>query len=204
MNAVQIGEGEQTRELYNVQICSHTSQESQMQLRWELFKDGTNTPVAWVAHPQNTRFLIYSPTPRRNHVRDVVWDQETGLLWARNANLLGQSFNWLDANTEARVRTKLAHRQGWRLPAAEELASLVDTRKHPALPTGHPFLNVQYGASNPAYWTSTDAENPGNGAWFVNFNGQAQGAGGIGLGNKGLPGFVWPVRGGRGGVTWNW
>jgi hypothetical protein len=166
---------------------------------WELFKDGTHTPVAWVGHTPNTRFFIYSPSS--THDTDLVWDQETGLVWARNANLLGQSFDWLNANTEARTQVKLANRQAWRLPTAEELASLIDTRQDPTLPVGHPFTNVQSGATNPTYWTSTDNENPGASAWFINFN---QRAGGIGLGDKSLQGFVWPVRGGRGGVSWNW
>jgi hypothetical protein len=166
---------------------------------WQLFQDGTHMPVPWVTHAPNTRFSIYSPGP--THDADLVWDQETGLVWARNANLLDQSFNWLDANTEARNQVKLAHRQGWRLPTAEELASLIDTRQDPMLPGGHPFINVQSGAGEPTYWTSTNHENPDGAAWFVNFNHRA---GGIGLGNKGLQGFVWPVRGGRGGVSWNW
>jgi len=40
-------------------------------------------------------------------------------------------------------------------------------------------------------------------AWFVNF---WRGAGPhpAGLGNKSIPGFVWPVRGGAGGNSWNW
>ena len=34
--------------------------------------------------------------------------------------------------------------KGWRLPSVAELASLVDpANSNPALPTGHPFSNVQ-------------------------------------------------------------
>jgi uncharacterized protein DUF1566 len=90
------------------------------------------------------------------------------------------------------------------LPTVEELSSLVDTRRsNPALPVGHPFVSVQAGATDPVYWTSTNHENPTAAAWFVNFN-----SGAAGLGTKGgspqILGFVWPVRGGRGGVNWNW
>lgn len=152
---------------------------------WEIFRDGNHTPVGWVNHSPSTRFSIYSPGPSPD--ADLVWDQERGLVWARNANLLRQSFNWLDANTEARSKVKLAHRQGWRLPSAEELATLIDTRQDPMLPVGHPFINVQAGTSEPTYWTSTDHENPDAAAWFINFN---QWAGGIGLGNKTILGFV--------------
>ena len=111
--------------------------------------------------------------------------------------------NWLDANTTTR-ELKLVGRIGWRLPTVEELSSLIDTRhSDPALPTGHPFLSVQFGIGVWAYWTSTNSENPSGAAWFVNL-----GSGGAGLATKGgnpeVLGFVLPVRGGRGDVNWNW
>jgi hypothetical protein len=28
---------------------------------WELFIDGSDTPVAWIAHRPNVRFAIYNP-----------------------------------------------------------------------------------------------------------------------------------------------
>ena len=129
-------------------------------------------------------------------------DKETGLVWTRDANLLGQH-NWLDSNTLCR-ELELGNRSGWRLPAVEELSSLVDpSQPNLALPPGHPFVNVQIGTGVPAYWSSTNSENPTAAAWFVNF---WRGAGPhlAGLGNKSIPGFVWPVRGGAGGNNWNW
>jgi hypothetical protein len=163
---------------------------------WELFLDGTATPIPWIDHPANTRFAIFSAgTP--NQVDDLVWDKETGLVWPRNASVGGATQNWFDASTTAR-ELKFANRIGWRLPTVEELSSLVDTRRaNPALPTGHPFLTIQTAA---AYWTSTNAEAPipsPGAAWFVNL---AVGAAGqLGKGNQA---FKWPVRAGRGGVSW--
>jgi hypothetical protein len=170
---------------------------------WRLFLDGTDTPVPWIDHKPNTRFTIYNPSGTSTPADDVVLDKETGIIWPRNANLKNSAFNWLDANTTCR-ELKLANRTGWRLPTVEELSSLIDPRLiNPALPTGHPFIGVQFGQGVWAYWTSTNYENPSAAAWFVNL-----GNGGAALAAKGgnpQPlGFVWPVRGGRGGVNWNW
>lgn len=172
---------------------------------WRIFRDGAGESIRWVENPAaNPRFAIHSsqvgvsPAPGS---QDLVLDKETGLIWARNANLLGTR-NWLDASTLCR-ELEMAHRMGWRLPTVEELSSLVDPRQAPlALPPGHPFLNVQYGSGVPAYWTATNAENPAGAAWFVNL---WRGAGPhlAGLGNKTIPGYVWPVRGGSVGINWN-
>jgi Protein of unknown function (DUF1566) len=175
---------------------------------WKMFRSGTNKSVVWKDYPSNPRFAIYDSKNDSNAANpatfsdDLVLDKETGLVWTRDANLLGQH-NWLDANTLCR-EVELGNRSGWRLPAVEELSSLVDpSQPNLALPAGHPFMNVQFGSGDPAYWSSTNSENPTAAAWFVNF---WRGAGPhlAGLGNKSIPGFVWPVRGGAGGNSWNW
>lgn len=172
---------------------------------WHIFRDGSGESVQWIEHSGNPRFAVHSPQGAASTppgAKDVVLDKETGLIWARNANLLGPQ-NWLDANTLCR-ELELANRIGWRLPSVEELSSLVDPRQNPlALPPGHPFLNVQHGSGVPAYWTASNAENPAGAAWFVNL---WRGAGPhlAGLGSKSLPGHAWPVRGGTAGMNWNW
>ena len=171
---------------------------------WRIFRDQSNESIQWVDHSPNRRFAIYTPqgaTSGTPGSKDVVFDKETGLIWARNANLIGPQ-NWLDANTLCRG-LELADRMGWRLPTVEELSSLIDPRQSPlALPQGHPFLSVQHGSGVPAYWTASNAENPTGAAWFVN---PWRGAGPTlaGLGNKSIPGYVWPVRGGAAGINWN-
>lgn len=160
---------------------------------WELFLDVTATPIPWIDHPANTRFAVFN-AGTATQADDLVWDKETGLIWPRNAGIGGAAMNWFDANTTARG-LKLATRIGWRLPTVEELSSLVDTRRNPALPSGHPFLGIQVAAG---YWTSTNAENPPGSGWFVNL-----GSGDAGLALKTISNFVWPVRAGRGGVSWN-
>ncbi len=175
---------------------------------WNIFRSGTGTSIEWVDHAPNTRFAIYDPKGDSDPANpatfsdDLVLDKETGLVWARDVNLIGQR-NWLDSNTLCR-ELELGNRSGWRLPTVEELSSLVDPGQPDlVLPPGHPFVNIQYGSGEPAYWSSTNSENPTGSAWFVNFR---RGAGPhlAGLGNKSIMGFVWPVRGGTGGNNWNW
>lgn len=70
----------------------------------------------------------------------AVVDQETGLVWERSPDPTQRT--WLAAVQQC-VNRSLGGRKGWRLPAVEELTSLVDpTQDQPALPAGHPFTNV--------------------------------------------------------------
>ncbi len=165
---------------------------------WKITKEGSDEAVEWKDHQTNPRFAIFNCLTPDDPSNDLVVDKETGLVWTRNANPIG-SYNWLDSNTLCREFV-LCNRVGWRLPTIEEISSLVDrNQSNPALPSGHPFLDIQFGASNPTYWTSTNSENPTSAAWFLNFN-----IGAAGLGNKSITGYVWPVRGGSGGNNWNW
>jgi hypothetical protein len=169
---------------------------------WNIMKDGSSESVTWNDNIHNPRFAIWHPANSGSLSDDLVLDKETGLVWARDANLINQC-SWLDANTLCR-EFMLGNRSGWRLPSVEELSSLVDmSQANLALPAGHPFINVQSGSGVHAYWTSTNHENPDAAAWFVNF---WTGAGPhlAGLANKGTQGHVWPVRGGVAGNSWNW
>ncbi|MBC8232956.1 DUF1566 domain-containing protein [bacterium] len=72
---------------------------------------------------------------------EAVLDKETGLTWAKDANLAGTK-TWQTAINYC-FNLSLGGRKGWRLPTIEELASLVDTSQtDSALPSGHSFLNV--------------------------------------------------------------
>ena len=79
----------------------------------------------------------------------------------------------------------------WHLPNVRELLSLADYGNfNPALPTGHPFSNVQ----SSYYWSSTTGAGDNTGyAWLVNmYHGYMR------YGYKGTNGdYVWPVRGGN-------
>ena len=117
---------------------------------WQITREGTSKSVDWVDHTSNPRFAIYDHGTPEDNSDDLVLDKETGLIWARNAYLTGTTLTWGDALNYCRGLT-LGDRMGWRLPTVEELSSLVDpSRTAPALPTGHPFINVMY-----HYWSSS-------------------------------------------------
>ena len=122
----------------------------------------------------------------------AVLDKETGLVWAKNANLAQGGKTWEEAVAYCR-NIEIGNRKGWRLPTVEELATLVDpANSSPPLPTGHPFDNVR---SN-FYWSSTTFESDTRFAWNVSMISGYVGTGGH---YKTYDGFyVWPVRGGSG------
>ena len=104
---------------------------------------------------------VASPSPRFTDNGDgTVTDNLTGLMWAKNANIAGTTKTWVDAiayaNTLSLGTSCGSPRTDWRLPNRNELNSLSDVSNSPALPSGHPFVNVQVGGSNPSrYWSST-------------------------------------------------
>ena len=134
---------------------------------------------------------VASPNPRFTDMGDgTVTDNLTGLMWAKDANMAG-SMNWIYAITYA---TNLAlgtscggPRTDWRLPNRNELNSLIDVSNFvPALPSGHPFFNVQ--SSN--YWSSTTlAYYNDSYAWDVHMI-----YGYVSSTSKTYDYYVWPVR----------
>jgi hypothetical protein len=83
----------------------------------------------------------------------AVLDNETGLVWERDAGTTNPTFS--GAMIECHQFVTADNRKGWRLPTADELATLIDTSQSPfRVPAGHPFTNV-VGTANGPYWTST-------------------------------------------------
>ena len=71
----------------------------------------------------------------------AVLDKETGLVWARDANIFGQ-LEWYEALVISRNYI-LSDRKGFRLPTVEELASLLDlSESNPALPARVPGFSA--------------------------------------------------------------
>ena len=117
----------------------------------------------------------------------AVLDKETGLVWEKSPDTTTRT--WTSAIAYAYAKN-VGDRKGWRLPTVEELASLVDpTQSNPALPSGHPFTNVQ---SN-VYWSSTTSVVDTSNAWVVLFS-----SGYVGYDGKSYGDYVWCVRGGHG------
>ncbi|CAK0774600.1 exported hypothetical protein [Gammaproteobacteria bacterium] len=105
----------------------------------------------------------------------TVTQDTTGLTWAKCSE--GQTYNsgacsgnasaisWVDALAAAK-NSRLAGHDDWRLPNAEELASLVDySRFNPAINTSI-FSIAPFGW----YWTSTSYMSDPSAAWFVGFD----------------------------------
>jgi len=129
------------------------------------------------------------PTPRFEVLDDAVHDRLTGLIWTRNANQAGFPLAWQEA-LEFIATMNRDHVHGspdWRLPNRRELRSLMSHQtSKPALPEGHPFVDVFSGW----YWTSTTAAiNPAY-AWYVHLEGAR-----MFFGQKEQYFLVWPVRG---------
>jgi hypothetical protein len=94
---------------------------------------------------------------------DCVTDKLTGLMWTKDANLPGVYKTWQQALDYAN-NLMLCGYSDWRLPNKKELMSLIDRSKYGhALPSGHPFLNVQ----SFYYWSSTSHANYPIYAWSV-------------------------------------
>jgi hypothetical protein len=125
-----------------------------------------------------------------------VLDKETGLVWEKLPTSVGDSVIWSSALSGCADLFK-GGRLGWRLPALQELLSLVDpTQENPALPSGHPFSGVRTDAP---YWTGTTAAaqdgSASNQAYAVDIFG-----GSFGRSYKvgTFARHVWCVRGGQG------
>ena len=136
------------------------------------------------------------PNPRFTDNGDgTVTDNLTGLIWLKDANSGGYII-WADAlafcNSLADDGTTLTDGSvagDWRLPNVKELESLIDFGNYPALPTGHPFGNVQ----RSYYWSSTACIFDPAHAWLVNlFDGLRF----YDVKTKDQY-HVWPVRGGN-------
>lgn len=123
-----------------------------------------------------------------NWSKAAVLDKETGLVWEQSPST--STFTWIGAQTHCN-QFPMGGRFGWRLPAIQELASLLDANatSAPYLPAGHPFSNVQ----SSIYWSATTDANDTGSAWDVYFS-----IGGVGTGGKTNTNFVWCVRGGQG------
>ncbi|MEW6054837.1 MAG: DUF1566 domain-containing protein [Nitrospirota bacterium] len=124
----------------------------------EIHEAVTPLPTGFELWPNNTRFAVSNEGTPDVNSDDVVLDRATGLMWTRDANLGGLK-NWQDAVNYCNFfgpdfGRRYTFALDWRLPSIEEFTSLSEpypSVRHPALPAGHPFENVQSGN----YWSST-------------------------------------------------
>ncbi|HQT30849.1 MAG TPA: DUF1566 domain-containing protein [Thiobacillus sp.] len=125
------------------------------------------------------------PEPRFEMRPAGVLDRLTGLLWRRNANLTPHPVRWDEALATVAKLNQAGEGSDWRLPTINELESLVDCAAHsPALPSGHPFADVQ-----DIYWSSTTSLFEPDWAWALYLE-----KGATGVGQKRFAQFsVWAV-----------
>ncbi len=136
--------------------------------------------LAW----PNPRFTVQTSS-------DVVLDNLTGLMWARNANLVGNHTNWNEAIDFCNA-LNLGGYADWRLPNRIEIMSLLDVAQtNMSLPQGHPFNTVQTNF----YWSSTTFAGDSVYAWIVWMGSET--AGTVSRASKANSYCVWPVRGGQ-------
>jgi hypothetical protein len=133
---------------------------------------------------------------------DCVTDKLTGLVWAKNGNLLGTG-TWGGSSTNGTAQYKVAQMNtnssatgyqlcgysDWRLPRQKELLSLFNyaaaSGNQATWLNGAGFTNVRASL----YWSSSPG---GTGAWYVDMLNGASGSHGV---TTTL--YVWPVRGGQ-------
>lgn len=153
--------------------------------------DATGATIPCHGTGQDAEFFAHAaPGPERfARAGDVVTDRLTGLIWLRDANAASFPLSWQEGHDFIKTMNQSAHagHNDWRLPDRRELFSLICfDQTGPALPAGHPFVNVFGGW----YWTSTvSAMHPAQ-VWHVQFSG-----GRMFWGSRTGYELVWPVRG---------
>jgi len=115
---------------------------------------------------------------------EAVLDNETGLVWEQSPDRKRRT--WAETQVFC-VNKKVGKRKGWRVPTIHEIATLVDkTQSGPALPSGHPFIDVRkdrYSSTTPFNATNT---------WYIHLN-----RGGVSVLAKSYPRVAWCLRGGK-------
>jgi len=148
---------------------------------------------------------LSSPSPRFTASNGKVIDNLTGLVWLQNANCTetvggvtkgfgylpwASALTWSNSLFSGKCGLTDGSTAGyWRLPTRKELQTLLDAAKNnPALPTGHPFINLKAAY----YWSSSTYAASSSDAWFVSML-----DGIVDYGSKTGNSYVWPVSGGQ-------
>ncbi len=126
------------------------------------FADGSHQSTA-AAHPW-CHILLADKRFELVMNNEAVLDRETGLLWQRNPTII--KYDWAGAMGLC-YKISINNSGGWRLPTVVELRTFIDENQNPALPSGHPFINIQ----KSYYWSSTENAQFSDKAYLVNFTG---------------------------------
>ena len=136
------------------------------------------------------------PSPRFVVSGDCVTDKLTGLMWSKYADPDGTYKTWQQCFDHINTLTLCGH-SDWRVPNRKELMSLVDRSTHdPALPAGHPFLDVP----DHYPWSSTTYAASKSRAWLLSMK-----YGNVASSAKTAASFsLWPVRTAVAGGSMTW
>ena len=149
---------------------------------------GSIIPCSGTGQNGAFRVCLSWPKPRFSVQEALVFDKLTTLTWAKDADLAGLPLTWDESLSyiDKMNRQKSFGYSDWKLPSRQQLFGLVSHAEvNPALPKGHPFVNVFHGY----YWTSTEVARYPLQAWYVHFGG-----GRVFKGMKHGSYMVWPVR----------
>ncbi|MBI5096612.1 MAG: DUF1566 domain-containing protein, partial [Nitrospirae bacterium] len=154
---------------------------------------GSMIPCAGTGQDGNIQAGVPWPDPRFTISADgyCVTDNLTSLMWVSSPDSVLRT--WQQTLDYANDFTLCGY-SDWRLPNRKELYSLIDfSRYNPALPSSHPFGNIQGGSP---YWSSTSFASAPNFAWSIDIRDGSVWSG-FDFYDKSYSGGVWPVRGGR-------
>ncbi|GBD99605.1 regulator of chromosome condensation (RCC1) repeat protein [bacterium BMS3Abin07] len=122
----------------------------------------------------------------------TVTDSDTGLVWLKDADIRKLPITWEGAKLYIREmnygkRPNFGYTD-WRMPAINELQSLVDrTKFYPALPVNNPFVDIQ----NHFYWSSSTGRDIIDYVWILDMS---SGEMTIDYMSACSYKFLWPVR----------
>jgi hypothetical protein len=155
--------------------------------------DGELVACSGSGQDADTKSGVVWPSPRFVDNGEYVTDKLTGLIWTQDAGTpttgicTGGSKTWQEGLSYVACLNSISHLgyQDWRLPNRNELKSLLDLQNSdPALPSGHPFSNLQ----TDYYWTSSSVT--GDLAWIIPLADGFEYA----APKTGYYYYVWPVR----------
>ena len=141
---------------------------------------------SWDQKLTTNRFVILA-----NWNSEAVLDRETGVVWQRSPITFDNDLSYAAWTCHL---ASTGGRRGWRLPRAEELASLLEPDPitgMATLPAGHPFIGIHTNSGD-FYWSATRSAQSANTVWVVSFY---NGAGGPFLS---YDRYFWCARGGQG------
>lgn len=163
----------------------------------------------------DNEFLLNSPPPEPRYTdlaNGTVRDNDTGLIWLKNANAFGGPLSWDAATSAAASLSDGEHGLtdgsidgDWRLPTNEEWEEFVDP-SYFRPPLGNAQRNGQWSEGNPFTGVQTEKipNSPIDGALYWSSSGSDVacyfgGYGSLLSGDKieGYAHFAWPVRDGE-------